>query len=417
MGFVAHQIDLDLASFVSSQQYTPINDVKVTLPAQWNLSGSVDLQNLGFDELEDWLLETAAAQISKYDRKKDINTHLGDPSHKWRCISAVQKAIRRSEKRPAMRAAYAVDIADPNHLWRRLGVVALEDIAFGDPLLVATVYAMNGKMAWRHKIGRRKSLFWTIDRMAKAVKDRSLCDMTCWASADPRLEKDWEFVSWRSQNELADLMRNKSAPLVTRMLASWRLADTYRHEHSHMTRKGGDWKLWLDVAAQMGAPPLLRFIADRAFKKQSDAMFAAIPLVWEMILDSVKDGIAITVKHREMATMETVKNLPAPAFDMHTQDGKRALAYFAKACGPVRAFFEERPHLNKAATLGLVVFMVEGGLLKKDLRFAGRDDMEEATKWAELRGVGLDEAQGGALCQLVESNLSDLNRARAKVTD
>ena len=56
---------------------------------------------------------------------------------RWLLASALQKAIRRGSVGIAVGTALEVLDLNASYLWRRLCVVALEDIGFGDPLTCA----------------------------------------------------------------------------------------------------------------------------------------------------------------------------------------------------------------------------------------------------------------------------------------
>lgn len=51
---------------------------------------------------------------------------------KWLVASSLQKSIRRGETQIAMNCAARLWEQDKRMLWRRLGVIALEDLGIGD---------------------------------------------------------------------------------------------------------------------------------------------------------------------------------------------------------------------------------------------------------------------------------------------
>jgi len=73
---------------------------------------------------------------------------------KWLVSSALNKAIRRSHTQIALNCAaplvYGSRIRD--RLWRRLGVIALEDIGIGDIGIIAEVLAVCASSKWRQKV-------------------------------------------------------------------------------------------------------------------------------------------------------------------------------------------------------------------------------------------------------------------------
>jgi len=99
--------------------------------------------------------------------------------NKWECISALQKAIRRSDGRRAMFFAWELCVSGYSYdAWRRLRVIAAEDCAgIG---MVAGVEALRRAAA----SGGEKEEFWAARaawELAKAPKDRTPDDFVNWA--------------------------------------------------------------------------------------------------------------------------------------------------------------------------------------------------------------------------------------------
>src|SRR6187200_1490436 len=68
---------------------------------------------------------------------------VGDPSRKWLYASALQKSVRRGMTHCAIRFAIQLHSIDEAYCWRRLAIIALEDIGFGDPLAAAVALEAN----------------------------------------------------------------------------------------------------------------------------------------------------------------------------------------------------------------------------------------------------------------------------------
>jgi hypothetical protein len=89
--------------------------------------------------------------------------------------SVLQKAIRRSDRGPAMAAARALYEIDRSRLWRRLCVIAFEDFGLSDIELTATVVAAACARKWRAGLVDETDLVaLLIDRLLEAPCDRSL---------------------------------------------------------------------------------------------------------------------------------------------------------------------------------------------------------------------------------------------------
>jgi hypothetical protein len=76
------------------------------------------------------------------------------PCDRWLAASALQKAIRRGEALTAQRAARTLYRHDPLSAWRRLLVIAYEDIRIG---ALGAVIATTLRSAEPKRGGRRRS--------------------------------------------------------------------------------------------------------------------------------------------------------------------------------------------------------------------------------------------------------------------
>ena len=78
-------------------------------------------------------------------------------------------------------------------MWRRLLVVALEDVGPGDPYGVALMLRAVTDKALRAEIGELKLVWYLVQRLAAAPKSRDLCDIDVWcelSTVDARLDRE-----------------------------------------------------------------------------------------------------------------------------------------------------------------------------------------------------------------------------------
>src|SRR5262245_55169903 len=80
------------------------------------------------------------------------------PCDRWIASSLLQKSIRRSEPQLALRAAFRLSAFDRSYTWRRLLVIAFEDVGAGDPDAVIETVAIATTPKWRSKHGEKESL-------------------------------------------------------------------------------------------------------------------------------------------------------------------------------------------------------------------------------------------------------------------
>jgi replication-associated recombination protein RarA len=68
-------------------------------------------------------------------------------------MSALQKAIRRGDEELALRAAMTLRIEGPHAIWRRLGIIAFEDIGVGNIDVVGWATVVIGDRELRTRLG------------------------------------------------------------------------------------------------------------------------------------------------------------------------------------------------------------------------------------------------------------------------
>lgn len=383
---------------------------KLGLGLDLHLPGAV----ADYEQVELHLMELVERAVAAYQPDPGVRTRLSHPDRKWRALSAIQKATRRANTLNAQRAAHAVHLSDDPHLWRRLPVNVMEDIGVADLYIAGIVMVLANKKAFRKKLGEWKVLAWVIEKMANAPKDRTSCDLLVYTgyNALSAFEKN-QIAALPTIGELTNVLYDQSRPFVQRATAAWALAGTKRYQTEHLPGTDFGGNLVPAVLDGEGFPPLLTYVIEASGKRSREGLFIPALLAWEAMVSS--PWIEAKFEPELLLDHQLLHGLPPSAFDMHTQEGKRAIAYFAKACKPVAQFFAERPSLKPAKALGITVFIVEGALLNHRLLYHGHDDLYRQVLAAELSDAGLIKEDGDMLVDLVRANLAALNQARARV--
>jgi replication-associated recombination protein RarA len=113
----------------------------------------------------------------------DVKTYHALPADQ--VISALQKEIRRGQAENAALLAYEMVITSPaleDYLWRRLLVISVEDVGFGDvmaPVIINSLYQMV--QTFDRGMGERQ-LFavHAVRHLCGCAKDRSSDEMINW---------------------------------------------------------------------------------------------------------------------------------------------------------------------------------------------------------------------------------------------
>ncbi len=116
------------------------------------------------------------SEFMSYDPWVHVTTRNGFGGDE--IISMLQKSIRRGNEEDALMAAYEMYITSPQFeekLWRKLMVISVEDIGFGEPLAGTLVYSMNQiRKEFLYDEGDRSILFvHAIRYLCKCSKERS----------------------------------------------------------------------------------------------------------------------------------------------------------------------------------------------------------------------------------------------------
>lgn len=295
-----------------------------------------------------------------YERSRDFRDVVPlcrkpEPGEKWVLSSGLQKAIRRGNRVIAALCAETLLAVDPAYLWRRLPTVALEDVAFGNKLICAATLEASRSSVFRHKVGDRQILHCLVDALCTSVKDRSLTDLLMLDSSNPPRAYDW----YRHIDSLA-------LPFLDSYLARYGFG-----------------------AAALGVqvPKLLRMTAE----------------------------VAVVTNPPDAPGDELINELPAVVLDKHTAIGKRAFAYYAKACRPVREFFARNPQLDPVKALGITIFVLESAHLDREFTWAGRSQLYQQAVHRDFRAYGMTVQQGEALQLIARENRELLNHARRRI--
>ena len=134
----------------------------------------------------EYLKEQLADRLRRYTPPDQDNPPLPD---KWISMSLLQKAIRRGDESQALRAGLYLLNTDYRSLWRRLVVIAWEDISFGDFDLCGMITAASGSKRWRAKYGGEwRVTSFLITALCKAQKNRVTDDLLVVAEHEASLE-------------------------------------------------------------------------------------------------------------------------------------------------------------------------------------------------------------------------------------
>lgn len=390
-----------LTAALKAERLSPISSVLANEAAK--VGGQVNIRSDGeMSEFLDALLEAAFSPTSPHLEK--FEGPVG-PHHKWRYSSAFQKAVRRNDPSVAGVAA-ALNRCDPAYFWRRAPTIALEEVSLGDPWVCALVLHACRFARVRKRYGADELAGFVGRLMGSAVKDRLACDSFCLPYFHPELADVRAAVDEMPVTERAELYRSDHTPFAWRVAAGIALAGP-RYGGDVFSGEGGSQDQ-LAEAVQGLVPYPIQWISRQYSKMARDGMFVSLPLVWRQII--LEGQAQVVVK--DLPERVTIEGVVSATFDGHTQEGRRALSYFAASCDPIRRLLKDEA--NKGKVLALAVFTADSTVLDRSITSPWATALYEENLRGEVLAAGSTYERFTELSRAVSRNMDGLNSARRR---
>jgi hypothetical protein len=327
----------------------------------------------------------------------------------WIISSLLQKSIRRGETKIAQRAAFTFVHLKGAAVWRRLMVIAFEDVGIGSVDALTKTVAAAGDSTWRKSHGGDLRLaVYLAGLLAQAPKDRS-ADYLCDAKDHPMLADFWramEKVSWESK---LSHVRDHASDLPTRAVAA--LSALGVGWRGSISRRTGGLDPLLTVFRELEVPEELVAATGIAAARTRERIIAMVPLIW-LAAQKGKNRIGdCAVPH-----LVEAEDVPLYALDKHTRLGREAIWRFACENDSVRACLVRFVPLSQRPSAAYVAaFYVDSAPVARRL-------MWDQSKALEAFGIERDLLHAGVpiqgiepLLQVMRANLWHLNDLRAQV--
>lgn len=317
--------------------------------------------------------------------------------------STWQKAIRRNQVQWAVGCALALHQRDPGYVWRRLRVIALEDISIAHLPLVAQVVAVAGKRQRQRHLGEQRLLMHLVTRLARAPKSRTACEMLTWAALST-VPVPADVAG------LQTLLRHPAAlprsAAVVRALAG--VSQRVRGRWQTVVRADAALRdRWLEALAPS---PLLAYIARRGGNSYGLNLLAVLSAQ----LSAHGTHVRATVPTSPESNRR-IGGVPAYGYCQYSDAGREALRWFLRTPSPLADALRAAAGVSAQAALGHLVFHEEGDHCQRELMFVGAEAIRTQSELATLRGAGLAAAAIAGLAAQVRGALPALNAARRAV--
>lgn len=325
---------------------------------------------------------------------------------RWLLASNLQKAIRRGLTDTAVGTASKLLSVDPRYFWRRLLVIAYEDVSFGNIPLCHDLLKTFRREALCRQLGADRVGAYFASALANARKSRTLCDAIAMLEFNVRLGEFETYCFALTDTQLVDVACGE-VPLMNRVAA-------LRHICGYRENAYGSYR-----AITPARPELMREVCQvldltdieatlfLSGQSTSESLNIALPLVAQLVRGEQQEAQAEQV-------FEGKSGILFAGLDRHVRAGKRCFARFAREVPAVQAFFQQHPELNPVDALGVAVFIVEGSRLNRWVIFNQSDTMRQTFEQNFLEHAGVTGEPASELLTITRDHLPELNSTRAE---
>jgi hypothetical protein len=327
----------------------------------------------------------------------------------WVVSSLLQKSIRRGETEIAQRAALTLCKFKGTAIWRRLTVIAFEDVGIGDLAALTTTVAVGSDSAWRKRHGGDWALaVWLAGTLAAAPKDRS-ADYLCQAKDHPALADFAQAIPNASLEARLSNVRDKVLDLPQRAVAALSVLST--GSRGEISRPTGALDALLVTFRELGVPEELVFASRIGAARTREPITLMVPLIWLAANDSQKQLCDCPVP-----PLVASGDVPLYALDQHTRFGRAAISRFARENSAVQDCLERFvPSSQRRAAAYVAAFYVDAALVARRLMWDQSQALEAFGIERDLLHAGVPIQGIHPLLQVMRANLGHLNELRTQV--
>jgi hypothetical protein len=324
-------------------------------------------------------------------------------------LSAMQKSIRRGDGLTAQRTLRTLYQHDPSSTWRRLLIIACEDVGIGalGAVVMTAARCANAK-ALREKGSEEATALATTQMLAEAPKDRSADLLFAIVLHDPALEGARSKLRSVSVARRLEFVADPTLSLSERALAAWHSSGV--EERGERRIGPGDLGGLMRAYAELGVPePLLEAVAI-ALKKTREPFVLMLPLLWLEAAEGDRELL-----DSPLPPSSLINGVPLCAVDKHTRPGRQAIGRFARENAEIAQFLMKHAQGSGDEALGKAVFYADGALTRPALQWRRSAELTAAGVAADFHKVKVAASAGISLIRLVSEHIADLNAIRLQM--
>jgi len=327
----------------------------------------------------------------------------------WIVSSLLQKSIRRCETEIAQRAALTFFKLKGAAIWRRLMVIAFEDVGIGSVDALTSTVAAAGDSAWRKGHGGDLRLAVQLaGLLAEAPKDRS-ADYLCDARDHPMLADFWRAMEEASLESRLSRVRDQALSLPQRAVAA--LSTLGIGSRGDISRSTGVLEVLLTTFRELEVSEELVAATGIAAARTREKITAMVPLIWLAARQSEKRVCDCAVP-----PLVKADDVPLYALDKHTRLGREAIWRFACENDTVRACLARFvPASQRRSAAYVAAFYVDAAPIARRLMWDQSETLEAFGIERDLLNAGAFAEGIQPLLKAMRANLGHLNELRAQI--
>ncbi|MFI0848425.1 hypothetical protein [Mesorhizobium sp. IMUNJ 23232] len=321
----------------------------------------------------------------------------------------LQKSIRRGRVDLALIAASVLFDNSPDRLWRRLVIIAIEDVGLGGlPAMYQAVAASATRRQLARHLGGWTLAAHVVSTLAATPKCRASDDLYVAIADCSRWRDDTLEISHMSFGEALDIIAG-SGPIERRAIAT-RCALGAAQNGGPSAERQHQVRSMFDHLCEIDQPHTLVEVAREAYRQTGETISAFLPLL-HVEFDP-------TLAHRKSDTFPDqtlIGQTPGWAYDKFSHGGRAALRVFLETdCDTARWLRSHVAPGERAGILGHALFRVESGLVADRVIWPIGQSLRHQ---ADCHSWPFSKEDAATLLSLLRSEIGVLNQVRVAANE
>jgi hypothetical protein len=324
----------------------------------------------------------------------------------WTNLSNLQKAIRRGDAVQSVESAEKLHHHNAAKLRRRLAVIAVEDVSYGDLQLTATALTYAVLAAKQASETDLECCLGLAEQMASATKDRILAELVGAAVDSPKRRASILKVADGGVQECAAIFLDEEADPRDRSVAGLALAGALNLDGKRVGTR--DRNALIAAAMDMDLPEAVQVILECALKVGGEV--AALAVNVPVLYRGMRAQVA-RIERAPLPEATVIEGLISAAYDQHTRAGLRALSAYRIRWKPLAQFLRKNVGDPRAGTKTFA-FRAEGSALDREIVCRLGDEVFARNEEAQCDAIGMEYPALPAAKHLFRAGLPVLNALR-----